>query len=50
MGLAIVSKIIHDHMGSVVVERTSEAGTTFLVRFSRSVRSVNPGPVPSVLQ
>jgi signal transduction histidine kinase len=50
MGLAIVSKIIHDHMGSVSVERTGETGTTFLVRFPRSVRVVNPGPVPSVLQ
>jgi hypothetical protein len=25
-------------------------GTTFLVWFPRSVRSVNPGPVPSVAQ
>ncbi|MGA8231898.1 MAG: HAMP domain-containing sensor histidine kinase [Candidatus Acidiferrales bacterium] len=50
MGLAIVSKIVHDHMGTVIVERTSETGTTFLVRFPRSVRAVNPGPLPTVLQ
>jgi len=32
LGLAIVSKIVQDHSGSVVVERTSESGTTILVR------------------
>jgi len=32
LGLAIVSKIVQDHSGTVVVERTTEAGTTVLVR------------------
>jgi signal transduction histidine kinase len=37
LGLAIVSKIVQDHSGSVLVEQTSERGTTILVRlpFSR---------------
>ena len=29
LGLAIVNKVIHDHGGSVIVEETSAAGTTF---------------------
>lgn len=32
LGLAIVSKIVQDHSGSVSVEKTSESGTTVLVR------------------
>jgi signal transduction histidine kinase len=32
LGLAIVSKIVQDHSGSVFVEKTSELGTTILVR------------------
>ena len=36
LGLAIVSKIIDDHGGSVMVESTSSAGTTFLVRLPRA--------------
>jgi signal transduction histidine kinase len=35
LGLAIVNKIAHDHGGSVVVERTSETGTVFLLIFPR---------------
>jgi signal transduction histidine kinase len=42
MGLAIVSKIVQDHGGSVNLERTSEAGTVMLVTLPRS-----PQPVPS---
>jgi signal transduction histidine kinase len=38
LGLAIVSKIVQDHGGSVNVERTSESGTTFLVRLPRAAR------------
>jgi signal transduction histidine kinase len=34
-GLAIVSKIIHDHGGSIAVERTSETGTVFLAQLPR---------------
>src|SRR5580704_13384791 len=37
LGLAIVSKVIHDHGGAVTVERTSGAGTIFLVTLPRSV-------------
>jgi signal transduction histidine kinase len=36
LGLAIVNKIIHDHRGNVSVEKSSSAGTTFLVRFPRT--------------
>lgn len=35
MGLAIVKKTVQDHRGSVVVENTSAAGTTFLVKLPR---------------
>jgi signal transduction histidine kinase len=38
LGLAIVNKVIQDHGGSVVVEETSAAGTTFLVKIPRAVR------------
>jgi signal transduction histidine kinase len=38
LGLAIVNKVIHDHGGSVIVEETSAAGTTFLVKIPRAVR------------
>jgi len=31
MGLTVVQKIVQDHGGEVVVERTSESGTTFLM-------------------
>ena len=36
LGLAIVSKVIHDHGGVVSVEQTSEMGTVFLIRLPRS--------------
>lgn len=40
LGLAIVSKIVQDHSGSVSVERTSESGTTILVRLPCSQEGV----------
>jgi signal transduction histidine kinase len=40
LGLAIVSKIVQDHSGSVSVERTSESGTTILVRLPCSQERV----------
>jgi signal transduction histidine kinase len=40
LGLAIVSKIVQDHSGSVSVERTSESGTTLLVRLPLAEQSV----------
>lgn len=40
LGLAIVNKIVHDHGGSVSVEQTSEAGTTFLIQLPRSSRAL----------
>jgi signal transduction histidine kinase len=40
LGLAIVSKIVQDHAGSVSVERTSELGTTILVRLPCSQERV----------
>jgi signal transduction histidine kinase len=36
LGLAIVNKVVHDHYGSISVERTGESGTVFLVKFPRS--------------
>jgi len=40
LGLAIVSKVIQDHGGSVMVEGTSQSGTTFLVRLPRAARAL----------
>jgi signal transduction histidine kinase len=42
LGLAIVNKIVHDHDGSVVVEKTSDSGTVILVKFPRFARAVHP--------
>jgi signal transduction histidine kinase len=43
LGLAIVNKTILDHDGSICVERTSSAGTTFLIRIPRTeVRGQTP--------
>jgi signal transduction histidine kinase len=36
LGLAIVSKVVHDHGGVASVERTSEAGTVFLIKIPRT--------------
>ena len=44
LGLAIVSQIIHDHDGSVIVERTSETGTVFLVRLPRFQHAATENP------
>lgn len=41
LGLAIVNKIVRDHDGSVVIEKTSEAGTVLLVTLPRLPRSPN---------
>ncbi len=35
LGLAIARKIIHDHAGSIEIEETSSAGTTFIIRLPR---------------
>ncbi|HKN60329.1 MAG TPA: HAMP domain-containing sensor histidine kinase [Candidatus Acidoferrales bacterium] len=48
LGLAIVNKIVHDHAGSVVVEKTSESGTVFLVRLPRLAPVANPTPQTAV--
>jgi signal transduction histidine kinase len=40
LGLAIVSKIVGDHGGSVSVERTSESGTVMLVTLPRVASAV----------
>lgn len=37
MGLTVVQKIVQDHGGEVVVERTSAAGTTFLISMPLSL-------------
>jgi signal transduction histidine kinase len=41
LGLAIVNKVVQDHGGSVVLEETSGAGTTFLVTLPRAARPVS---------
>jgi signal transduction histidine kinase len=41
LGLAIVNKIVQDHGGSVTLEKTSESGTIFLVKFPRAARMEN---------
>jgi signal transduction histidine kinase len=46
LGLAIVNKVIHDHGGSVALEQTSLAGTTFLVKLPRAVRVMSEGTQP----
>ena len=48
LGLAIVNKIIHDHEGTIAVEKTSSAGTTFVVRLPRSPRGVNVSQSPVI--
>ncbi len=50
LGLAIVNKIVHEHGGSVVVERTSESGTVFLVTFPRFSRTATPTPEQTALK
>jgi len=46
LGLAIVDKIIHDHEGTVSVEKTSDAGTVFLVKLPRVSRTPTPSAKP----
>jgi signal transduction histidine kinase len=46
LGLAIVNKVIHNHGGSVAVEETSLAGTTFLVKLPRAVRVLHEATQP----
>ena len=41
LGLAIVNKIVRDHDGSVVIERTSETGTVLLVTLPRVSKAAN---------
>jgi len=46
LGLAIVNKIIHDHEGTVSVEKTSDAGTVFLIKLPRLSRAATPSVRP----
>jgi signal transduction histidine kinase len=46
MGLAIVKKIVQDHGGSVLVESSSTAGSTFLVKLPRT----QPVPADTAVQ
>jgi signal transduction histidine kinase len=48
LGLAIVNKIIHDHEGSIQVEKTSPTGTVFLVKIPRSVRTLEISAPPVI--
>lgn len=48
LGLAIVNKIVHDHGGSVIVERTSESGTVFMVKLPRFSPVAHPSPQPAI--
>jgi len=49
LGLAIVSKIVQDHSGTVSVERTSDTGTTILVRLPLLVASSHRPPASALL-
>jgi signal transduction histidine kinase len=49
LGLAIVNKIVHDHGGSIAVERTSESGTVFVVNFPRFARAETPSAEQTAL-
>jgi signal transduction histidine kinase len=49
LGLAIVSKIVHDHSGDVSIERTSDAGTTVLVRLPSVAAAVPDQEKPVAL-
>jgi len=42
LGLAIAAKIVHDHGGTICVEETSSAGTTFLLSIPRCQVSSRP--------
>lgn len=46
LGLAIVSKIVHDHGGNVSIERSTDSGTTILVRLPFSEQA-SPRPAES---
>jgi signal transduction histidine kinase len=48
LGLAIVKKIVHDHDGRVVVEKTSKDGTVFLLNIPRAPRGVAAGAQTAV--
>jgi signal transduction histidine kinase len=49
LGLAIVNKIVHDHGGSIAVERTSETGTAFLITLPRFSRAETPSSQQTAL-
>jgi len=44
LGLALVSKVVHDHGGVVSVERTSESGTVFLIKIPRTQPELDEVP------
>lgn len=46
LGLAIVNKIIHDHEGTISVEKTSDAGTVFLINLPRVSHTATPNVRP----
>jgi signal transduction histidine kinase len=41
LGLTVVQKIVHDHGGTIAVEKTSYEGTTFLITLPRSVEELD---------
>lgn len=47
LGLAIAKKIIQDHEGAIEVEKTSAAGTTFLIRLPRAAATAPVGTAHS---
>jgi signal transduction histidine kinase len=48
MGLAIVTKIVQDHGGSVSVESTSASGTVVLVKLPRSLKAISESVKPAI--
>jgi signal transduction histidine kinase len=41
LGLTVVQKIVHDHGGTIAVEKTSYEGTTFLITLPRAVEELD---------
>ena len=49
LGLTVVQKIVEDHGGNIVVENTSQAGTTFLLILPLASSSVRLGQEAKLL-
>ena len=54
LGLAVVQKIVQDHRGEILVERTPNARTVFRIvlpgRSRETLAATNPSPIPSFVR